>query len=61
VLARLEHCANDAASQRERFYFPRYGNPPDFSRLIRRLAEIENGIGIRDESAWLSSDPPQPA
>jgi hypothetical protein len=29
-----DHHATDAGSQRDRFYFPRYGTPPEFLRVF---------------------------
>src|SRR6266702_495342 len=46
VLARGDDHANGARSQRDRFYFPRYGAPPDFSRWFSRLAGRKSGIGV---------------
>src|SRR5712664_3257145 len=44
------HHANGAWSQRNRFYFPRYGAPPDFPRWFRRLARGKSGIGVTDSA-----------
>src|SRR5713226_1558244 len=44
------HHANDARSQRDRFYFPRYGTAPDFPRWFRRLAGRKSGIGVAESA-----------